>query len=59
MGLFEDRRQREIELRKEFTADQFKGARWKVPGWDEANKRLDEAGIGVAHVMKPEPPSQG
>lgn len=59
MGLFEERKQREIELRKEFTPEQLKGARWKVPGWDEANKRLDEAGIGLPTIMKPQPPSQG
>lgn len=59
MGFFDERKQREIELRKEFTADQLTGARWKVPGWDEANQKLDKAGIGVATVWKPEPPSQG
>lgn len=59
MSLFDERKQREIELRKEFAPDQLKGARWKVPGWEEANKKLDEAGIGVATVWKPQPPSQG
>jgi len=59
MGLFEGRKQRAIELSKEFSPDQLKGARWNLPGWTEANKRLDDAGIGVATIMKPEPPSQG
>ncbi len=34
-------------LAEQFTAEQLSGARWDVPGWDEANKKLDALGLGV------------